>query len=81
MAAVSVGLVEGKALLDLSYDEDSAAGVDTNVVMTGSGRFVEIQVTGEQSTFSDDDLAAMPALARKGIAQLTAIQRKALGRR
>jgi len=80
VAAVSVGLVEGQALLDLSYEEDVAAAVDMNVVMTGTGRFVEIQGTGEKATFTDDQLAAMLALARRGIAQLTAIQRKVLGR-
>jgi ribonuclease PH len=80
VAAISVGLVEGRAVLDLDYAEDFAAAVDMNVVMTGSGRFVEIQGTGEEATFSDEELSAMLALARRGIAELTAIQRAALGR-
>lgn len=80
VAAVSVGLVGGRALLDLDYAEDVAAAVDMNVVMTGSGRFVEVQGTGEEATFSERDLAAMLKLARGGIAQLTALQRKVLGR-
>ncbi len=79
VAAVSVGLVEGQFRLDLEYTEDSAADVDLNVVMTGGGRFIEVQGTGEEATFSEDDLAQMVRLARGGIAQLTAIQREALG--
>jgi len=80
VAAVSVGLVGGRVLLDLDYEEDFAATVDMNVVMTGSGRFVEIQGTGEESTFDQRQLSAMLNLARRGIARLTAIQRRALGR-
>ena len=80
MAAVSVGIVEGQPLLDLDYREDVAAAVDMNVVMTGAGRFVEVQGTGEEATFGDEDLAAMLALARRGIDQLSEIQRKSLGR-
>jgi ribonuclease PH len=80
VAAVSVGLVDGRPVLDLDYAEDFSAAVDMNVVMTGSGRFVEIQGTGEEATFSDDELAAMLGLARSGIAELTAAQRNALGR-
>jgi ribonuclease PH len=79
VAAVSVGIVDGRAILDLDYKEDFAAAVDMNVVMTGAGRFVEVQGTGEESTFTDAELNAMLALARRGIAQLTAIQREALG--
>jgi ribonuclease PH len=81
VAAVSVGLVDGQAILDLDYAEDVAAKVDMNVVMTGSGRFVEIQGTGEQATFDDADLKHLLSLARRGIAQLTALQRKTLGKR
>jgi len=81
VAAVSVGIVAGEALLDLDYAEDAAAAVDMNVVLTGGGRFVEVQGTGERTTFSDGDLAAMLALARAGAAQLAALQRTALGRR
>ncbi|MFV2065804.1 MAG: ribonuclease PH [Pirellulales bacterium] len=80
VAAISVGLVEGRAALDLDYQEDFAASVDMNVVMTGSGRFVEIQGTGEEATFSDKELGTLLKLARKGIADLGQIQRKALGR-
>ena len=80
VAAVSVGMVDGQPLLDLCYEEDFAAEVDMNVVMTGSGRFVEVQGTGEEATFSEQELSAMLALARSGIGDLTALQRKALGR-
>ena len=80
VAAVSVGIVDGRAVLDLDYREDSAAAVDMNVVMTGSGRFVEIQGTGEESTFCEEELAAMLALARGGIRQLAALQRQTLGK-
>jgi len=79
VAAVSVGMVDGAAVLDLDYREDVAAAVDMNVVMTGGGRFVELQGTGEEATFSDAELAAMLALARSGLGQLTALQREALG--
>ncbi len=80
IAAISVGIVHGKPVLDLDYEHDSAAAVDMNVVMTGSGRFVEIQGTGEEATFDDTELAAMLKLARGGIQQLTAIQRETLGK-
>ncbi len=79
LAAVSVGMVDGGAVLDLDYREDSAAAVDMNIVMTGSGEFIEIQGTGEEATFTDDDLAAMLGLARGGVKQLGAIQKEALG--
>ena len=79
VAAVSVGIVQGAAVLDLPYVEDVAADVDMNVVMTGSGRYVEVQGTGEEATFSDDDLHALLGLARQGIAELTAAQQLALG--
>ncbi|NLS95537.1 MAG: ribonuclease PH [Planctomycetaceae bacterium] len=81
VAAVSVGLVEGRPVLDLDYTEDAAATVDMNVVMTGTGQFVEIQGTGEEATFSQSQLLEMLDLARSGIEQLTAIQRDALGDR
>jgi len=80
VAAVSVGIVEGRPVLDLDYEQDFAAAVDMNVVMTGSGRYVEIQGTGEEATFTDRQLAAMLKLARDGIARLTQIQRTALGK-
>jgi ribonuclease PH len=79
IAAISIGLVEGQALLDLNYSEDSAAAVDMNLVMTGAGQFIEIQGTGEEATFSEYELAQLIALGRHGIEQLTAIQRELLG--
>lgn len=79
VAAVSVGLVEGQALMDLNYREDVAASVDMNIVMTGSGRFIEVQGSGEEATFSEEELQQMVSLARRGIDEITAIQRQALG--
>src|SRR5579863_9988366 len=76
VAAVSVGIVGGVPLLDLCYQEDSQAEVDMNIVMTGSGHFVEVQATAEKSSFDDRQLSALLALARQGIADLVAIQRK-----
>ena len=78
LAAVSVGIIDGKAYLDLDYELDFAADVDMNVVMTGKGQFVEIQGTGEESTFSEDQLGELLGLAKKGIRQLTKIQKTAL---
>jgi len=75
VAAISVGLVEGLPLLDLTYEEDSRAQVDMNVVMTGSGRFVEIQATAEQTPFTDEQFDVLREMARRGIAQLIEIQR------
>jgi ribonuclease PH len=80
VAAVSVGIVGGEPVLDLNYDEDSSAQVDMNVVMTGAGQFVEVQATGEKSTFNQDQLDALLALARGGIAQLVEYQRQALAK-
>jgi len=80
VAAVSVGICDGKSTLDLDYVHDVDAEVDMNVVMTGRGRFVEIQGTGEEATFDDDQLQSLLKLARKGIQQLVAIQRQALGK-
>lgn len=79
VAAISVGIVAGRPVLDLDYREDSAASVDMNVVMTGSGRFVEVQGTGEESTFSQSELFDLVALAQGGIRSLTRAQREALG--
>jgi ribonuclease PH len=79
VAAVSVGLIDGQPTLDLDYRQDSTAAVDMNVVMTGRGRFVEVQGTGEHDTFTADELDAMVRLAREGIEKLSAIQRAALG--
>jgi ribonuclease PH len=80
VAAVSAGIVDGQPVLDLDYELDFAATVDMNVVITGSGRFVEIQGTGEESDFSDRELTALLRLAKKGISDLTAAQKKALGK-
>lgn len=80
VAAISVGLLDGICLLDLDYREDVSADVDMNVVMTGSGRFIEVQGTGEEATFSEDELHRMLSLARHGIEQLTGIQSSALGK-
>jgi ribonuclease PH len=79
IAAISVGLVDGVPCLDLDYAEDSRAQVDMNVVMTGGGRFVELQGTGEGSSFADQDLRALLSLARSGIRRVVAFQRKLLG--
>jgi len=80
VAAVSVGIVEGKPTLDLEYVQDVDADVDMNVVMTGGGRFIEIQGTGEEATFGDEDLAALIKLAKSGIRELRELQKKALGK-
>jgi ribonuclease PH len=80
VAAMSVGLVAGQALLDLDYSEDVAAEVDMNVVMTGQGRFVEVQGTGEESTFSEQQLLQLLKLAGSGIRQVTQLQKAALGK-
>ncbi len=79
VAAVSVGIVDGQAALDLDYQQDVNADVDMNVVMTGRGRFVELQGTGEEATFGDEDLAALLHLAKQGIRQLREVQKAALG--
>lgn len=78
VAAVSVGLSEGTALLDLCYEEDSQADVDMNFVMTGSRQLVEIQATAEHRLFSDEQLQAMMALSRTGVEQLIAAQKAVL---
>lgn len=78
IAAISCGIVEGQALLDLPYAEDSIADVDMNVIMTGSGRLVEIQGTGEESTFSRDELNQLVDLAELGVSVITRMQRAAL---
>jgi ribonuclease PH len=78
VAAVSVGLLEGKPLLDLCYEEDSAAAVDGNFVLTGQGQLIEVQISGEEAVFSEKDLSAMLRLARIGAQHLQRLQRKAL---
>lgn len=79
VAAVSVGIVDGSPLLDLCYVEDAAASVDMNLVMTGTGRFIELQGSGEEATFSRDELDAMVTLGRAGIDRLLTLQNQALG--
>ena len=79
VAATSVGLVDGKLMLDLSYQEDSSADVDFNVVMTRSGEFVEIQATGEEFVFGHDHLIEALSLAQKGIRSLNLLQSQVLG--
>jgi len=79
VAAVSVGIVNGTPVLDLDYNEDVACDTDMNVVMTGIGRFVEIQGTAEGLPFSHAQMNAMIALAERGIEHLIAAQMQALG--
>jgi ribonuclease PH len=79
VAATSVGIVRGEAMLDLCYEEDSQADVDMNVVMTGAGQFVEVQATAEHVAFDDAQMAQMVGLARAGIGQLVETQKKAAG--
>jgi ribonuclease PH len=76
VAATSVGLVAGVPMLDLCYEEDSRADVDMNVVMTGAGRFVEVQATAEHVPFDDAQMASLVELARAGIAELIELQKK-----
>ncbi len=76
VAAISVGIVNNEPILDLCYEEDSIAEVDMNVVMTESGKFIEIQGTAEANPFSDTELKAMLKLAKRGIKQLIKIQKK-----
>ena len=79
VAAVSVGLVEGEERLDLEYVEDRDADVDLNLVMTGSGKFIEVQGSGEEATFSRAQLNALIDLGEAGIRAITAEQKRALG--
>lgn len=78
VAAVSVGIYEGNVVLDLPYVEDSAASVDSNIVMTGSGKFVELQSTGEEATFNADELSKFIEFAKIGIENITKLQMEAL---
>ena len=78
VAAVSVGILGGTALLDLNYEEDSKADVDMNVVMTGGGEFIEIQGTAERKTFSQDQMNALLDFAKKGTSELIDLQRNLL---
>ena len=79
VAAISVGIVDGSPTLDLDYARDVKADVDMNVVMTGGGRFIELQGTGEEATFDDAELASLIQLAKQGIQELTQIQKETLG--
>lgn len=79
VAAISCGIVRGEALLDLDYDEDSGAEVDANIIMTAEGKFVEVQMSGEEATFNEPQLASLLALSKQGITQLIALQRAAIG--
>ena len=79
VAAVSVGMSDGRALLDLCYEEDSKAGVDMNVIRTDGGRYIEIQGTAESSPFTREQMDQMMTLADAGIARLVGIQQEALG--
>ena len=77
---MSVGIIDGEPRLDLPYEEDVRADTDMNVVMTGDGRFIEVQGTAEQQPFDRSLLDSLLGLAEKGCADLTAIQQEALGR-
>jgi len=81
VAAVSVGIVAGTPQLDLAYEEDSRADVDMNVVLTGAGKFIELQATAERAAFDEEAMAQMIALARSGIAQLRDLQQDVLSAR
>jgi ribonuclease PH len=78
VAAVSVGMLGGRSVLDLDYDEDSTADVDMNIIMTGDGRFVEIQGTAEREPFTKEDMNKLIALAKKGVDELICAQKKIL---
>ncbi len=78
VAAVSVGMLDGKPALDLDYEEDSNAEVDMNIIMTGDGRFIEVQGTAEREPFTKNDMERLLVLARGGVEELISIQRKAL---
>ena len=79
VAAVSCGIYAGQLVLDLDYPEDSEAGTDGNFVMTGAGRMIEIQASAEGATFGKDEFAELMALAEKGVAELVAAQKAAIG--
>ena len=79
VSAISVGIIKDEIILDLCYEEDSSADVDMNIVMTNKGEFVEVQGTGEEATFTQNDLMDLISLATKGCQQLYQVQRDALG--
>ena len=78
VAAISVGMVDGESMLDLNYEEDSGAEVDMNIVMTGSGGFIEIQGTAEKKPFKKSEMNSLLELARKGIDELVGLEKKLL---
>ena len=78
VAATSVGIVGGEPMIDLDYEEDSHADVDMNIVMTGSGKFIEVQATAEHCPFDDAELSSLIELARRGIRELIDIQKRAV---
>lgn len=79
VAAISCGIVGGVPMLDLDYEEDSSAEVDANIIMTHDGRLIEVQMSGEEATFTPDQMQQMLGLATQGIAELCARQREACG--
>ena len=79
VSAVSVGMINGEAIVDLNYEEDSSADVDMNIVMTDKGEFIEVQGTGEEATFTHNDLMSLISLATKGCRELNDLQRTVLG--
>lgn len=79
LAAISVGVVNDQVMLDLCYEEDSQASVDMNLVMTGQGKFVEIQGTGEDAPFSNEDFQTMLGMGQRGISRLVELQKEILG--
>ena len=79
VAAISCGIYQGEPVLDLDYPEDSEADTDANFVMSGKGGIIEIQGTAEKDPFSEEEFAAMMTLAKKGVAELTALQKVAIG--
>lgn len=78
VAAISAGIYNGTPILDLNYEEDKDATVDANIVMTGSNKFVEVQSSGEEATYSEDELSALIKLGQKGIEALVKIQNQAI---
>lgn len=78
VAAISVGMINGEAVLDLDYEEDSKGEVDMNIVMTGKGRFIEVQGTAEREPFTKKDLDELTALAQIGIHEIMTVQKKAI---
>src|SRR5579864_5617731 len=78
VAATSVGIVGGEPMMDLDYEEDSRADVDMNIVMTGSGKFIELQATAEHQAFDDAQMARLVELARHGISELTQLQKQVI---